>query len=330
MSPIPSHQPADGRPGDLTPDDAVALAHSRVFAGCPAEAVAIAAHSAFVRHVPHGTLLLQPGENNAYVFVLVEGQLGIFRDPNQISLLTRLAPGELVGEQAAHDDSGSPFYIFSQWPARVLAIPASVLRDLMTRFPQVALNMVDLLLVRLHDVSFGMAADAGVESLEFMTHRDAVSGLHNRRWMTETFTDELTRAVRDGVQVCLMLIDIDYFSRLNQALGRGAGDTLLKHTADMVHDGLRPTDLCARLSDDCFVALLPGVSIQVAGLIAERIRSQIAGRQFPVQGQISTQLTVSISAVVAENGLDASLEAAGALLQQAKSLGRNRVELQDA
>ena len=308
----------------------MALARARVFAGCPAEVVAIAAHSAFVRHVPHGTLLLQPGENNAYVFVLVEGQLGIFRDANQNSLLTRLATGELVGEQAARDDSGSPFYVFAQWPARVLAIPATVLRDLMTRFPQVALNMVDLLLVRLHDLSFGMAADEGVESLEFMTHRDAVSGLHNRRWMTETFTDELTRASRDGVQICLMLIDIDYFARLNQALGRAAGDSLLKTTADMVRYGLRPTDLCARLSDDCFVALLPGVSIQVAGIIAERIRSQIAGRQFAVQGQISTQLTVSISAVVAENGLDASLESAGALLQQAKSLGRNRVELHDA
>ncbi|QEI07344.1 GGDEF domain-containing protein [Pigmentiphaga aceris] len=329
MSPIPSHQPADGRPGDLTPDDAVALARSRIFAGCPAEAVAIAAHAAFVRHVPHGTLLLQPGENNAYVYVLVEGQLGIFRDPAQNRLLTRLAPGELVGEQAVHDDSGSAFYVFAQWPARVLAIQASVMRGLMTQFPQVALNMVELLLKRLHDVSFGMAADDGAESLEFMTHRDAVSGLHNRRWMTETFTDELTRASRDGVQVCLLLIDIDYFARLNQALGRAAGDTLLKTVADLIHDGLRPTDICARLSDDSFVALMPGVSIQVAGLIAERIRGQIAGRQFAVHGQISTQLTVSISAVVAENGLDASLEAAGALLQQAKELGRNRVELQN-
>jgi diguanylate cyclase (GGDEF)-like protein len=292
--------------------------------------VAIAAHSAFVRHVPHGTLLLQPGENNAYVYILVEGQLGVFRDAAQNSLLTRLAPGELAGEHSVRDDSGSPFYVFSQWPARVLAVPAGVMRELMTQFPQVALNMVEVLLVRLHDVSFGMAADEGAESLEFMTHRDAVSGLHNRRWMTETFTDELTRASRDGVQVCLMLIDIDYFSRLNQALGRAAGDTLLKNTADLIRYGLRPTDLCARLSDDCFVALMPGVSIQVAGLIAERIRGQIAGRQFAVHGQISTQLTVSISAVVAENGLDASLEAAGALLQQAKSLGRNRVELQDA
>lgn len=308
----------------------MALARSRIFAGCPAEAVAVAAHSAFVRHAPHGTLLLQPGENNAYVYVLVEGQLGIFRDPSQNSLLTRLAPGELVGEQAAHDDSGSPFYVFSQWPSRVLAIQASVVRDLMTQFPQVALNMVDLLLSRLHDLSVGMAADEGVESLEFMTHRDAVSGLHNRRWMTETFTDALTRASRDGIQVCLMLIDVDYFSRVNQALGRAAGDTLLKSTAELIRHGLQPTDLCARLSDDCFVALLPGVSIQVAGMIAERIRAQIAGRQFAVQGQISTQLTVSISAVVAENGLDASLEAAGALLQQAKMLGRNRVELQDA
>lgn len=329
MSPIPSHQPADGRPGDLTPDDAVGLARSRIFAGCPAEAVALAAQAAFVRHVPHGTLLLQPGENNAYVYVLVEGQLGIFRDPAQNRLLTRLAPGELVGEQAVHDDSGSAFYVFSQWPSRVLAIQAGVMRNLMTQFPQVALNMVEMLLKRLHDISFGVAAEEGAESLEFMTHRDAVTGLHNRRWMTETFTDELTRASRDGVQVCLLLIDIDYFSRLNQALGRAAGDTLLKTVADLIYDGLRPTDICARLSDDSFVALMPGVSIQVAGLIAERIRGQIAGRQFAVHGQISTQLTVSMSAVVAENGLDASLEAAGALLQQAKSLGRNRVELQD-
>ncbi len=319
--------PSDGQPGELNADDILALSRSRLFAGCPAQLVALATQAAVVRHVPHSGFLLQPGDASTHVYVIVEGQLAAYRDAPLQHLVSRLVPGDVLGEHSLRNEDGSPFYIAAQWPTRVVAIEAKTLRDLMAEHALLALNVVDTLLNKMHDLAVEITADeGGAESLEFMSTRDAITGLHNRRWMTETFTDELARADRDGVTVCMLLIDIDYFARLNQTLGRAACDTLLKQVADVIRYGLRPVDMCARQGEDLFVALLPGISIQAACLVAERIRAQIAGRQFPVHGHIATQLTVSIGAVIAGNGLEASMEAAEGVLQRAKAMGRNRVE----
>ncbi len=158
-------------------------------------------------------------------------------------------------------------------------------------------------------------------------HHDTLTGLANRALLAERLGEAIAGA---GAGFALLLLDLDRFKVINDALGHDMGDELLRETARRLVAVARPGDTVARLGGDEFVVVLAGVSDGAAAeSVAQRIRRAIAA---PIRlGRSNVEVTVSIG--VAFGSPDATMSGllrdADTAMYQAKSLGRARVELFD-
>ncbi len=158
---------------------------------------------------------------------------------------------------------------------------------------------------------------------------DPLTGLHNRRYMTGQLDALVARAVRDGLPVSALLLDIDHFKKINDSFGHDAGDEVLREFAVRLASNVRAVDLPCRHGGEEFVVVMPETSLEDAERIAERIRMHVSGAPFRVAGGREV-LTVTISiGVAATHGPgdtpDQLLKRADEALYEAKASGRNRV-----
>ena len=171
-----------------------------------------------------------------------------------------------------------------------------------------------------------------VVELEQETITDPLMGIFNRRFLDRRLHEELVRAKRHGLELSLMLLDIDHFKRVNDTWGHQNGDIVLKHLAQLLTNTLRQTDLVARFGGEEVVILLPHTPKAETAALAERIRRTV--EQTPVlisagdDGYHELRITVSIGVSCLfseEDGACDILERADKALYQAKEAGRNRV-----
>ncbi|WP_322047368.1 diguanylate cyclase [Paraburkholderia sp. J67] len=167
-------------------------------------------------------------------------------------------------------------------------------------------------------------------ALERMAHRDSLTGLENRATFDEVLQMEWKRALRDGVPLSLLFIDIDRFKAYNDHYGHQPGDIALKAVAKQISGCIdRPGDHVARYGGEEFVVVLPDTDPAGAILIAERIRAAVFDLQIAHSRTATGVLTVSVgvsSTAIATSTCAANLvQTADAALYEAKGLGRNRV-----
>lgn len=165
-------------------------------------------------------------------------------------------------------------------------------------------------------------------SLE-MAVTDALTGLHNRRYMAGQLQALVGRASQGGEPVALLMMDIDHFKAVNDGFGHDAGDEVLREFAVRLATKVRAVDLPCRMGGEEFVVVMPGTRLEDAVRIADRIRADMASAPFPVMGgEAHLQITVSIG-VAATAGRDDTpdtlLKRADEGVYEAKSAGRNRV-----
>ncbi len=176
------------------------------------------------------------------------------------------------------------------------------------------------------------AARVVVEStraeLERVTRADALTGLPNRREVLERLTAEWRRSSRYGGNGTLLLADLDNFRELNDEHGPACGDFVLVETARLLRRVLRDQDTAARWSGEEFLVLLPETEHEGGALVAERIRTAMAGADLMWQGEL---LGVTLSLGVVELSTmrtpAETIGLANEALQLAKRRGRNRVEV---
>jgi diguanylate cyclase (GGDEF)-like protein/PAS domain S-box-containing protein len=108
--------------------------------------------------------------------------------------------------------------------------------------------------------------------LETLALTDQLTGLPNRRAWEDTLDRELARAARDGLPVCVAVLDLDAFKRYNDDRGHLAGDALLSAAAEAWRTELRGGDVLARYGGDEFAALIPGRALDTAVTVVERLR----------------------------------------------------------
>lgn len=118
------------------------------------------------------------------------------------------------------------------------------------------------------------------QALQDMARVDVLTGLPNRRQFNERMPEVLARAARTGAAIALMFLDVDFFKSINDTLGHGAGDKVLKEFADRLVAGVRATDMVARLGGDEFVIVLEHLDGEaeargVAQKIVEQVRSPL-------------------------------------------------------
>jgi diguanylate cyclase (GGDEF)-like protein len=160
---------------------------------------------------------------------------------------------------------------------------------------------------------------------------DHLTGLANRRSFDKQLSREWQRAYRERLNLSLLMIDVDRFKLYNDHYGHPSGDECLRKVASILaQSALRATDVVARYGGEEFAILLPGVSLNMATLLAERIRQSIVETHLPHAAD--PQCIVTISAGVAgmqpSNDIEMAtlVERADRALYEAKDRGRDRVE----
>jgi diguanylate cyclase (GGDEF)-like protein len=171
--------------------------------------------------------------------------------------------------------------------------------------------------------------------LSIMAATDGLTGLANRRAFELGLAQEWKRAVRGHTPVGLLMIDADYFKRINDRYGHPEGDRILQGIAAAIRTCVRrPADLAARFGGEEFVVLLPETDAAGALAIAERIRAAVAALDVAGSGPTGDQVTVNIGVAVAYSDAGQTdallLKEADAALYAAKRHGRNRVVLAEA
>ncbi len=161
------------------------------------------------------------------------------------------------------------------------------------------------------------------EELERLSASDSLTGLSNRRVLTQRLSEELLRAQRQSHSFTVVMLDVDHFKKYNDAHGHPAGDEVLKRVANILRTSTRAADCTARYGGEEFAVLLSGKGADEALQLAERIRERVAEEEFPA-GRIT------ISAGIAEfpdhgHTAEAVISSADEALYAAKREGRNRV-----
>ncbi|MBN1382148.1 MAG: diguanylate cyclase [Deltaproteobacteria bacterium] len=160
-----------------------------------------------------------------------------------------------------------------------------------------------------------------------MNLRDGLTGAYNRRFLTMRLAEEFERHRRYSRSLSLLMLDLDYFKKINDAYGHQCGDYILKDVCDTISSILRKVDLLIRYGGEEFCCLLPETDLNAALKLAERIRQSIAEKDF-LYNDDKIHITVSIGVHEFRGDIDSSdtlLRKADEGLYKAKKAGRNKV-----
>jgi diguanylate cyclase (GGDEF)-like protein len=182
-------------------------------------------------------------------------------------------------------------------------------------------------LARISNITF--ACDR-VKELEKLLDRDYLTGLYNRRFFMERFLEEIAWSVRYKEPLSIMMLDIDFFKKINDTYGHGCGDEILKQISNALLSVLRAEDIVARYGGEEFIILLPNTNPEGALTAAEKLRVTVQDRNFLCEsGDIRLSVTISIGVTIyngeTELSPDRLIEQADGALYSAKEGGRNRV-----
>lgn len=159
---------------------------------------------------------------------------------------------------------------------------------------------------------------------------DYLTRLHNRRSMMALLGQEMKRIDRSGRESSLIMIDLDKFKKINDRFGHEAGDAVLIHMGKLLRSLLRNQDIISRWGGEELLIMLPETTREGAVAVAEKLRSEIAGKKIMVSGH-SIQVTVSLGVSRMSKGIsiDECIRQADKALYQAKSEGRNKTAVLD-
>ncbi len=157
---------------------------------------------------------------------------------------------------------------------------------------------------------------------------DSLTGIYNRRHFEQTLHVEIQRHRRYRQDMSLLMLDIDYFKKINDTLGHQAGDSVLRNVSGLISETIRQADYCARYGGEEFVILLPHTDSDNAQLLADRLRRAIEKHAFAHDGKrftVTASLGVASLAPGGEKSAADLAHEADLALYQAKRSGRNQV-----
>jgi diguanylate cyclase len=164
-----------------------------------------------------------------------------------------------------------------------------------------------------------------ISTSEMMRH-DQLTGALNRRGLEEVFDKEISRAKRQQSPLCLGVLDIDNFKKLNDSLGHEAGDAALTHLVGTVRDALRPQDTVARYGGEEFVVLLPNTALAEAKEVLIRVQRELTKHYFLHNNQkILITFSAGVTQLPPDETRDQAIKRADELMYQAKHSGKNKV-----
>lgn len=162
-----------------------------------------------------------------------------------------------------------------------------------------------------------------------ISRTDALTDINNRRSIIEMLEKETARTHRHGPPLCVVLLDLDHFKKINDTWGHPMGDRVLKETASLLRSTIRQCDAVGRYGGEEFMLLLPDTTLAGASTLVERCRANLAALSITSESGEKIPVSGSFGLVCNEHYLSASAEVlikeADDALYRAKEGGRNRV-----
>jgi diguanylate cyclase len=165
-----------------------------------------------------------------------------------------------------------------------------------------------------------------LDSASKLVRHDQLTGVLNRRGLEEAFEKETARAARRKTPLCVSLIDIDNFKKLNDSLGHDAGDAALIHLATVIRETMRPQDTTARFGGEEFILLLPDTPVEDAHKAVIRLQRELTKRFF-LHNNEKQLITFSAGVTALQEGdtQTSVIKRADEAMYSAKKTGKNRV-----
>jgi diguanylate cyclase (GGDEF)-like protein len=188
-------------------------------------------------------------------------------------------------------------------------------------------EVIPYLNVYLREAAPVIEAKRLMDSLRESTLRDAMTGLHNRRFLQEYTETLIASTQRRKSQVAILMLDLDYFKMVNDTYGHEAGDTVLKELAKVLMHSVRSSDVVIRYGGEEFLIILLDTDGNGAEVASEKIRAAVEALKVQLTGT-TLQKTISIGIAVFPTDCDTfwqTVKYADVALYRAKETGRNRV-----
>jgi diguanylate cyclase len=156
---------------------------------------------------------------------------------------------------------------------------------------------------------------------------DPLTGVKNRRSFDATMLEYTKNSLDQNQPLCLVIMDIDHFKKINDSFGHVTGDVVLKWAANLMSEAVRGCDLVARYGGEEFALLLPETNLMGASFLAEKIRRKMAEQKLRMADKSIGLVTASFGVALYEQNesIESFISRADGALYRAKEAGRNKV-----
>ncbi|WP_374585651.1 GGDEF domain-containing protein [Pseudoduganella sp.] len=268
----------------------------------------------------------------ARMYIVLRGALSVAADTRTgmaDGTISKVLPGESVGEQAVLDEEANQASITALEQSELLVLEAELAWQLIDAANGVARNLLRLLSFRIRAANAMMRKRQKLgEFYRQMSMVDGLTNLYNRAWLNDFLPQLVASAQATGQPLSLIMLDIDHFKKFNDSHGHLQGDQALRTAAQVLTGALRPTDFAVRYGGEEMMVVLPDTNAQVAeavaGRLCQRMRDAVV---FSDMRQPLPHITSSFGVAALAAGQDdtALIATADAALYRAKEAGRNCV-----
>lgn len=275
-----------------------------------------------------GTILIDPDHAERRLIILLEGLMEVQLEEHGGVFKDTIEAGHCAGEMSVFDNVKPSAKVIAKEQSRLLIIPPDIALAMLNASHALCLNFLHLLSQRIRNNNRVVCKEElHIREIEENSKIDALTGLHNRRWLEDVYTREIHRCNAGNYALTAIMLDIDHFKHVNDTYGHLVGDLVLKTVAQTIIDSLRPTDLPVRYGGEEFTIFLPETSTENARVIAERLRSNMEKTKIALpSGQlINVTISIGLAERIPEDTVRSIIDRADQALYNAKENGRNRV-----
>lgn len=231
----------------------------------------------------NGEKLIVPGQTVDKVYLLLQGRMQVFEDAPTGNPVGRILQGECVGLSSFVDRQPCHVSIVSEGICRLLVLDEERLTALINTPTAVSRNLLFMLMNYLRKKA-ARAAEPPASAPTPNNYVDALTGLHNQRWLDETLDRLIMRAATDRAPLSLLAVDLVDAPGLTAQYGQELLDMAFCEIAKMLGNSLRPTDLIARHASGRFVIMLPGTNPENAEMVSARIQEVVNNAEIVIPG----------------------------------------------